>query len=118
MEWFQTLEVEWATCAFTEAGFLRLATYLSFGRLTLADATAILAELQRHPGYRYFPITTDWQTVTEPFVARLYGANQVTDAYLLGLAIREGYVLATLDRGLVHLAGRESSDHVRLLLPA
>lgn len=62
----------------------------------------------------YQPISADWQTLTAPITKRLHGHNQVTDAYLLGLALREGMVLVTLDRALLHLAG-EHRDHVLLL---
>ncbi len=85
------------------------------GRITLLDATAILNQLRQHPGYRYVPITSDWQTLCSPFFKRLYGTNQVTDAYLLGLAVRENLVLLTMDRGVLHLAGAEHRKHVLLL---
>lgn len=117
-EWLNTSDLRWANCAFTEAGFLRIATAPAFGRIALREATLILAELARHPGYRYLPITADWQTLTKPFASRLYGTRQVTDAYLLGIAVQEGYVLATFDKAMLHLAGREYRSHVRLLLPA
>ena len=45
---------------------------------------------------------------------RLYGTKQVTEAYLLGLAMREELVLTTSDRALLHLAG-EYKRHVLLL---
>jgi uncharacterized protein len=32
-----------------------------------------------------------------PFFKRLFGHNQITDAYLLGVAIHEGLVLVTFD---------------------
>ncbi len=85
------------------------------GQITMADATAILNQLTQHPGYRYLSITADWQTLCSPFFARLYGTNQVTDAYLLGLAVREGLVFVTMDKGILHLAGEEFRKHVLLL---
>jgi hypothetical protein len=66
----------------------RNATAPRAGQITLSEATAILAQLARHPGYRYLPIAAGWQTLCSPFFARLYGTRQVTDAYLLGLAVR------------------------------
>jgi len=39
----------------------------------------------------------------------------VTDAYLLGLAIQQNLILITLDKALLHLAGKENSKHVLLL---
>jgi hypothetical protein len=39
----------------------------------------------------------------------------VTDAYLLGLAIREELILVTMDKAILHLAGSEHRKHVLLL---
>ena len=80
----------------------------------MSEATAVLRQLATHPGYRYLPITADWQTLCSPFFGRLYGTKQVTDAYLLGLALREGLVLTTFDKALLHLAG-EHREHVLVL---
>ncbi len=41
--------------------------------------------------------------------ARLVGHRQVTDAHLLTLARRRGGTLATLDRGILDLAGDDRS---------
>ncbi len=113
--WFNTPGVHWALCAFTEAGYLRNATAPRFGRITMVEATRTLRELRQHPGYRYLPITADWEDLCVPFFKRLYGTNQVTDAYLLGLAVRENLVLVTMDKGVVHLAGMDHGKHVLLL---
>ncbi len=113
--WFSAPGIQFAICAFTEAGFLRIMTGARPGQITMADATAILNQLTQHPGYRYLSITADWQTLCSPFFARLYGTNQVTDAYLLGLAVREGLVFVTMDKGILHLAGEEFRKHVLLL---
>ena len=112
--WYSTPNLQWAICPFTEAGLLRYMTRPTAGDLTVEQATAMLARLSEQPGYRYQPIAYDWHTLSAPFVRRLFGHNQVTDAILLGLAIQEGLVLATCDRAILHLAG-EHSRHVLLL---
>lgn len=115
-QWFYASpDLQWAICAFTEAGFLRNATAPRPGQIAMSEATAILQELARHPGYRYQPITADWQTLCGPFSQRLYGTKQVTDAYLLGLAVREGLVLATMDKAILHLAGEQYGTYALLL---
>ncbi len=111
-EWFDTPGLQWALCAWAEAGFLRFAT--RNGRLDMGEATVMLEELERRPGSRYQPIAHTWRTLTEPFFPRLHGHKQVTDACLLGLAIREGLVLATFDRRILHLAG-EHRRHVHVV---
>jgi hypothetical protein len=46
---------------------------------------------------------------------RVLGHRQITDAYLLGMARREGGILATLDRAILTLP--DAGTHVELLLP-
>lgn len=105
VHWFHTPGLQWALCAFTEAGLLRHMTRPKIGDMDMEEAIAMLARLTGVPGYHYQPITADWQTLTEVFSKRLEGHNQITDAYLLGLALREGLTLVTLDKGILHMAG-------------
>lgn len=112
--WFETPRLRWALCAFTEAGILRLLTRTKTLNLPMEQATGLLKSLMEQPGYHYQPITADWETLIRPFAKRLHGHNQVTDAYLLGLALREGLVVATFDKGMLHLAG-EDGKHVLVL---
>ena len=115
-EWFNaTPDLGWAVCAFTETGFLRTVTAPRHSQITMSEATKILEKLKEHPGYRYLPITADWHTLCSPFYRRLYGTKQVTDAFLLGLAVHEGFILVTLDRALLHLAGEAYKSHVLVL---
>jgi toxin-antitoxin system PIN domain toxin len=113
--WFNAPGLQWAICPFTEAGFLRNATAPRSGQITMSEATAVLARMTQEPGYHYLPIAADWKTLCSPFFTRLYGTKQVTDAYLLGLALREDLVLVTMDKAIMHLAGNEHSKHVLLL---
>ena len=104
-------------CPLTETGFVRVTTNPAFGGATrtVAQATAILSELAKRPGYRYWPIAEKWAILTAPFAARVLGHQQVTDAYLLGLAVKEKGVLVTFDQGLRYLAGREFGGNLLVL---
>lgn len=113
--WFNTPDLKWSICAFTEAGFLRNATAPRPGQITMTEATVLLKRLAQHPGYHYLPIEADWQTLCSPFFPRLYGTKQVTDAYLLGLAVRSGLVLVTMDKAIIHLAGVEHTRQILVL---
>jgi toxin-antitoxin system PIN domain toxin len=114
-DWFDTPGLEWSLCPFTEAGVLRLLTRPKTGNLSIEDVTDMLDGLRQQPGYHYQPIAFDWPTLSRPFIQRLHGHNQVTDAYLLGLAIREDLILVTMDKAILHLAGSEHRKHVLLL---
>jgi len=68
-EWFYASpSLPWGVCAFTEAGFLRNATAPRPGQIAMSEATAVLEQLTRHPGYRYLPIAADWKTLCSPYV--------------------------------------------------
>jgi predicted nucleic acid-binding protein len=85
------------------------------GSNTLEESNAVLSALEKHPGYRYWPITTGWSALAKPVCERIYGHQQITDAYLLGLAIKENGVLVTLDKAFKFLAGERYSKHLLVL---
>ena len=113
-DWFDTPGLQWAICPFTEAGLLRHMTRPKIGDMTMDEASAMLARLMQEPGYHYQAISADWHTLCARFFKRLFGHKQITDAYLLGLAVCEGLVLVTFDRAMLHLAG-EYNHHVLIL---
>jgi uncharacterized protein len=117
-EWFKSSGKDnWGICPITEIGFIRITTNPSFcpGPRTHEQATAILAELANRPGYLYWPLTEGWIALTAPFSARISGHQQITDAYLLGLAIKQDGVLVTFDKGIKYMAGPEFSPNVLVL---
>ncbi len=115
--WFNASQRLWAICAFSEAGFLRNATAERPGQISMSAATTLLAELTARPNGRYIPLALGWQSLCSPLFPRLYGTKQVTDAYLLGLAIHQCLVLVTMDKGILHLAGSDYRSSVLLLPP-
>ncbi len=118
--WFlSTGKDNWGVCPLTESGFIRLTTNpaMQAGTITLERAIAILQALRAHPGYRYWSITDaeSWIAVTARFASRITGHQQVTVAYLLGIAIKENGVLVTFDQGLKYLAGPEFRENLLVL---
>ena len=117
-KWLHSLGQEsWGICPFTESGYLRVTTNptMHTGARDLKKSVAVLQELTRQPGYHYWPITHSWAELTSLFADRIFGHQQVTDAYLLGLAIKEDGVLVTFDRGMKFLAGLEFAKNVQVL---
>jgi uncharacterized protein len=115
MRWFRTAGLDWGICAFSEAGFLRVSANPNVGKLAMKDAAQILAAFATLPGYRFWPITDSWSTLAAPFAERVFGHQQITDAYLLGLVIHENGVLVTLDKAIRHLAGPRYGRHLLVL---
>jgi toxin-antitoxin system PIN domain toxin len=115
-QWFDTSgHHDWGVCAFVEAGFLRIMANPKVGSHSIEEATEALAILIHHPGYRFWPITDDWARLAAPFLERVFGHQQITDAYLLGLAVKEGGVLVTMDTAIKYLAGNQYSKNVLVL---
>jgi predicted nucleic acid-binding protein len=113
-KWFATPALQWAISPFSEAGLLRYMTRPATGGYSVEQITTMLAKFAQLPGYSYQTVDADWRTLTRPFAKQVFGHNQITDAYLLGIAIREGLVLVTFDKAIIHMAG-EYSQHVLLL---
>ena len=117
--WFSsTSQRRFATCALTQLAFVRLSCHPRIAMSAVAPAQAMraLAELAAHPQHDYWPDAPEplgLATLTSPALA---GHRQVTDAYLLGLAVQREQTLATLDRGLVsYAAALRLQQHVELV---
>jgi toxin-antitoxin system PIN domain toxin len=115
IRWFSAPGLDWGICALSEAGFLRLSANPIIGKLTMEEATGILGALVKRPGFRYWPIRDTWKTLAAPFGGRVFGHQQITDAYLLGLAVKENGVLVTMDKAIRYMAGPRYSKNLLVL---
>jgi toxin-antitoxin system PIN domain toxin len=116
--WFHSVRhEEWGNCPLTEAGYIRLVANpaTGFPQGSLKRAIDVLSVVTDNPNHRFWPMTESWTTLTAPFADRIFGHQQVTDAYLLGLAIKENGILVTFDRGLKYLAGPQFSRNLLVL---
>lgn len=99
--WMAALrETSIATCPITENGFLRIYGNPVYpgGPGSPEAACQLLAAIRRMPRHVFLP---DDVSLDDPsLVPTLNGANhqQLTDLYLLGLAVRHSAVFATFDR--------------------
>ena len=95
----------WASCPLTQAGFARIVSNPAFSRdaLTPKQAVALLEANLEHPAHHFWQ---DNLSLGEALakVAVLTGHNQITDAYLLALAISRKGTLVTLDKSIAKLA--------------
>ncbi len=114
-KWLTGTEQMWGTCAFTEAGFLRITTDPRAGAFTVEQAVESLRLLTLHPRFRFWPIGACWATLAAPFLKHVVGHKQITDAYLLGLAISEDGILVTMDKGIRFLAGERYAKNILVL---
>ena len=75
----------------------------------------MLKEIATLPNVAHLPVSCSWLQLIQPISTRLHGYRQVTDALLLGLAIRNGAILVTLDRAIQALAGDTYADNLLTL---
>ena len=108
-------EPRWATCALTQLGFVRLSSNPKIVevRKTPVEAVGMLAELTRDQHHVYLETLPALPEAAKVF-RHLLGHQQVTDAYLLGVAEANDATLLTLDRRLVP-PGRARA-HVEVVL--
>jgi hypothetical protein len=102
-------------CPITEAGFVRLVANPLVGGESFGDAILLLRKISALPNVAHLPVAPAWLELIEPFRFRMQGHRQITDAMLLGLAIRHDAVLVTLDRRIRELAGEEFRANVLTL---
>ncbi len=102
----------WATCPLTQTGFVRIISNPAFSpsALTPAHALALLYANLGHSAHRFWADEISFSQALEPFHPRLAGHQQVTDAYLLGLAMHKKGKLATMDRAVLALLAEKSLD--------
>lgn len=118
--WFRQQQGRgWATCPVTESGFVRVSSNPATTpeARTPAEALELLERMVAAGGHVFWHDDVSLATDELVFRERLLGHRQVTDAHLLGLAIRRGGRLATFDHGILQLVphGHSSSDIVDLI---
>ena len=99
--WAANPRAGWATCPLTQNGFVRIMSQPSYlqKRSTIEAIDALRAGLSQ-PEHEFWP---DDISIADDAMfdhARILGPNQITDVYLLGLAVKNGGRLVTFDRGL------------------
>jgi uncharacterized protein len=117
LKWFTRHRAKgWATCPFTQAGFIRIVSNPAFSRDAVQprEAIQVLAANTTAKDHAFWPDELPCAEAVAFSGVRLIGHQQVTDAYLLGLAIRRGGMLATLDQRISALTEPKSAERKAL----
>jgi toxin-antitoxin system PIN domain toxin len=88
----------WATCPITENGFVRIASHPRYPNRP-GDVAAVLSILRRScaaEGHHFWAEDVSLREILEPGYA--VTPAQITDVFLLGLAVHNRGMLATLDQ--------------------
>jgi hypothetical protein len=99
----------WATCPITQSGFVRVVSNTAFSShaLSVPDAITALGKNLQHPAHEFWP---DELTVAQSAAILqkpLHGHRQLTDAYLLSLAIYKRARFVTFDKRIASLLPEE-----------
>jgi hypothetical protein len=86
------------TSPIPELGFIRVSVQRTGGRVTVQEATKILASMVRSLGARHLFLPDDCRA--DGFPEWCHHPSRTTDAHLLRLAEAHGAKLATLDTGI------------------
>lgn len=106
----------WVTCPMTQAGFVRIVSNPAFSRDAVQprEAFHVLSANTAAKDHTFWPDELTFADSVGFTGVRLMGHQQVTDAYLLGLAVRRGGILATLDHRIAALTEPKSAERKAL----
>ena len=99
--WRRNRASGWASCPLTQNGFVRVLSQPGYpNSVSTPEAMRILGKAARQRGHAFWP---DDFSITERDrfrSERILGPKQVTDLYLLSLAVQRDGRLATFDRAI------------------
>jgi toxin-antitoxin system PIN domain toxin len=107
----------WATCPLTQNGFVRVISGSRYRHpQKLADALAQLRGLLALPGHAFWLDDISLADLAVFDHRHILGSNQITDVYLLALAVKNGGRLVTLDQGVSLRAVRGAEERHLLVV--
>jgi toxin-antitoxin system PIN domain toxin len=122
-KWFATNKKQgWATCALTQAGFVRLLSQPTvtkpFGgaAYSVAECALFLEQSLAHPHHQFLSLDFAFSKARLACTGGLQGHRQITDAYLLTLAIENKMKLLTFDKGIRSLLATEAEREKSVLV--
>jgi hypothetical protein len=105
----------WATCPLTENGLVRILSNPNYSgrRTTVQDAVDRLATFRTSGGHEFWPDSVSLCQEGLFVFPHVSGYRQLTDVYLLALAVQHGGRLATFDHGIrPDAVAGAGSDHL------
>ncbi|HOB96204.1 MAG TPA: PIN domain-containing protein [Aquabacterium sp.] len=117
--WLDAAPRRIATCPIVENGVIRILSapaYSATHRLTPEQVADGLKALREGLDHAFWPDAVSLLDDALFDFSRLHGHRQITDAYLLALAVRNGGMLASFDQGVPLSAVRGASKQHLLAL--
>lgn len=117
--WFARNRAQgWASCPITENGLVRVLSNPGYpGRGTTArEAIVLLTRFQESGDHQFWPDSVSICDEGRLRPDHIQGHRQLTDIYLLALAVKNGGRLATFDRGIaLHTVDGASAKHLAVI---
>ncbi|OYW53490.1 MAG: VapC toxin family PIN domain ribonuclease [Hyphomicrobium sp. 32-62-53] len=99
--WSAERQHGWASCPLSQNGFVRIISQRSYSRpRSSADAISMLARAVARPDHTFWPDSISVLDGSLIDHSRVLGPRQLTDIYLLALAVHRGGRLVTIDRSI------------------
>lgn len=113
----QDIGAGWASCAITQNGVIRILSQPRYpGAVSPATAIDLLGGACATRHHEFWPCEVSVLDRDAVDRSRVHGPRQVTDAYLLALAVRRGGRFVTFDRSVVVSAvPAATAEHVTVL---
>lgn len=107
----------WATCPLTENGFIRIASHTNYPNRpgNVSAVLAILRQACKSPGHQFWTDNLSILEILEKDAIITHA--QITDIYLLGLAVHKRGKLATLDQRISVGAVRGGRQALEFITP-
>lgn len=118
LKWFSSRKGQgWASCAMTEAAFVRVISQPAFSGngVTPAMVCELLARSKNDGDYHFLNLDFGMDVVQNACTGGLYGHRQITDAWLLTTAIRYDIKLVTFDAGIPALLASQTERDTFIL---
>jgi toxin-antitoxin system PIN domain toxin len=96
--WLDHNSLGWATCPLTQNGFVRIVSQPKYAHaLTVNAAIDVLSRASSDRHHQFWPDDTSLLDITAFDHTKITGHRQITDAYLLSLAVKHNGRLVTFD---------------------
>ncbi len=117
--WAANARHGWASCPLVENGFTRIMAnprYSASRRFTVPELVGALTRFVSGSDHEFWPDSVTLRDSREFITDRILGSRQLTDLYLLALAVKHGGRLATFDRGIPLVALKTAEERHLLVL--
>ncbi len=109
----------WASCPITQNGCLRIMSQAAYPNAApVSVVTERLREATEHSAHRFWPDDASLLDARSVEIDKVHGPRQITDVYLLALAVRHAGRFVTFDEAVPVSAARGATGkHLLVLAP-